>query len=195
MTRLVALVFVLGGASALADDAPRLADVSSARLVPDVAPPVQYGSLFAATSAFGFTASVTGVLVGAGFGALSNNLFGALLPGALLGNLLLPPLITALSAVLVGNVDGVRFTAWWPLLGAFVANAAVYLLTSLVLPIAVSFANPGTLLLYALVDGLVMAGATTGVMALTEQKPVSTVRSFAPGVTDTTFVALSTVQL
>ncbi len=177
----------------LVTDAPRMTLANAAPLTPTAEAPVSYGGLFAATSLIGFSAATTGALLGSAFGALSNNLLGALLPGALL-NLLVPPLITALSAVFIGNVTGQRFTAWWPLLGAFVANAVVYVIASLALPVAIG-ANGGTLLLYALVDGVVMAGATTGVMALTEKKAVTTVRSFVPGVTDTTFVALSTVEL
>ncbi len=198
MTRLPLLLLLLAGVAAAQprlDDAPRRLLASTPRLVPEAAPQqVGYGAIFAATSAIGFTASVTGVLLGTAFGSLSNTLMGALLPGALLSNLLLPPLFTALSAVFIGNLHGERFTAWWPLLGAFAVNAAVYVLASFALPIAIG-ANAGTLLLYALVDGVVMAAATTGVMALVEQKPVATVRSFVPGVTDTTFVALSTVAL
>lgn len=150
------------------------------------------GELFAKTSAIGVASSATGVLIGAGLGSLSNNLLGVLLPGALIGNLLFPPIVTVLGALLMGNwEDAGRFSFWWPVLGAFLVNAAVYVVTSLAFSFAVAWTNPVSLLLYALVDGVLMAGATTGIMALTERKNVSTVQSFVPGVSDTTFVAVS----
>ncbi|MFO0597802.1 MAG: hypothetical protein U0228_21050 [Myxococcaceae bacterium] len=180
----------------------------SARLLPDelpgagggesvTAPAAQgigFGELFVKTAAVGTAASATGILIGAGLGTLSNNLIGAALPGLLLPTLILSPLITVLAARLMGNWDDAdRFGFWIPFAGAFVVNAAAVILTSLVFNVAVGITNPLSLMVFALADGVLMSGATTGLMALTEKKKVSTVRSFAPGVTDTTFVALQEV--
>lgn len=156
-------------------------------------PEMGYGELFAKTSAVGLASSATGVLIGAGLGALSNNLIAAAVP-VLLANLFLPPVLTVLAAVLMGNWDSPgRFGFWLPVLGAFVVNAAAYVLASLVL--VVPWTNPVALLLYTLVDGLLMSGATVGVMALTEKKPTTTVKSFVPGISDTTMVSLVKVDL
>ena len=50
----------------------------------------------------------------------------------------------------------------------------------------------------AVVQGLVMGGATTGLMALTEKKNethTSVIPSFVPGISDTTFVSFGKVDL
>ncbi len=154
---------------------------------------IGFGELFAKTSAVGMASSTAGVLIGAGLGSLSSNLIFAALP-VLLANLFLPPVLTVLAAMLMGNWDAPgRFGFWLPVLGAFAVNAVAYVLASLVL--VVPWTNPVALLLYTLVDGLLMSGATVGVMALTEKKPTSVVKSFVPGITDTTFVPLVKVDL
>lgn len=202
----------------LLDDAPKLALGASPRLLPVVqghgegkgeadcgcececstVPPMGYGELFVKTAAVGTLASTTGVMLGAGLGTLSNNLIGAALP-VLLANLFVPPIVTVLVALLIGNWDTPdRFGSFWlPLAGAFVVNAALYVVVSLVFQVAVAWTNPVALLLYTLADGVLMSGATVGVMALTEkkQKPVAVLPSFVPGVSPTTFVPLSTVNL
>ncbi|MFZ5444592.1 MAG: hypothetical protein ACOZQL_31655 [Myxococcota bacterium] len=223
MTKLlvVPLALALGATTALAegrsarllDDAPKLAMGAAPRLLPVVlghgesegdcgcececAPPMGYGELFTKTAAVGVVASAAGVMLGAGLGTLSNNLIGAALP-VLLANLFVPPIVTVLVAMLLGNWDSPgRFGFWLPVAGAFVVNAAVYVLTSLVLQIAVAWTNPVAMLLYTLVDGVLMSGATVGIMALTEKKPDKTavIPSFVPGVSATTFVPLTTVKL
>lgn len=213
MTKLlvVPLAFALCASSALAEsrsahllgDAPKLLLGASPRLL-DAAlgasdhechcePRMGYGELFAKTSAVGLAASTAGVLIGAGLGALSNNLIAAAIP-VLLANLFLPPVLTVLAAMLLGNWDSPgRFGFWLPVLGAFVVNAAAYVLASLVFGVA--WTNPVALLLYTLVDGLLMSGATVGIMALAEKKTTGSVTSFVPGVGDTTFVPLVKVGL
>lgn len=153
-----------------------------------------WGSLFLKTSLVGTASTATGALVGAGLGSLSNNLIGAAVP-VLLANLFLPPVLTVAAALLMANWDDVgRFGFWAPVAGAFVVNAAAYVLASLVF--VVPWANPAALLVYSLVDGLLMSGASMGLMALTENKATpTTVTSFVPGVTDTTVVPVWKVDL
>jgi hypothetical protein len=198
-----------GRSARLLGDAPKLLMGTSPRVLDgllgqkdecDCEHRMGFGELFAKTSAVGIAASATGVLVGAGLGSLSNNLIGAILPGALIGNLLLPPILTVLAAMLIGNWDEPgRFSSFWlPLLGAFVGNAAVYVIVSLALNVAVAWTNPVSLMVYAVVQGLVMGGANTGLMALTEKKKdahTTVIPSFVPGISDTTFVSFGKVDL
>ena len=208
----LSLVLLLGATSALAQtrsasllgDVPRAALAATPHLLPQAAGAVDVsqnperislGELFVKTSAVGVASSAVGVLIGAGLGSLSNNLYVALLTGGLLGNVLFPAVVTVLAEVLMGNWNEPgRFGFWLPFAGALVVNLAVFAVSSLVLNVALAWTNPVSLLLYALVDGVLMSGASTGLMALTEKKPVSTVTSFVPGVSDTTFVGLSKVE-
>ncbi|HEY1089152.1 MAG TPA: hypothetical protein VGE37_15715 [Archangium sp.] len=213
MPKLVSLAVVLLAAHAFADgrsasllgDAPRVALAAAPRLLeaaagaPDVkqAPAavegIGYGEHFVKTSAVGVASTVTGVLLGAGFGALSNNLIAAAVP-VLLMNLFVPPIITVLAAMLIGNWDTPgRFGFWLPMVGAFVVNAAAYVISSLLL--VVPWTNPAALLAYAFIDGILMGGTTVGLMHLTQKKDAPVVKSFVPGVTDTTLVALMEVPL
>ncbi|MDP1824131.1 MAG: hypothetical protein Q8L48_12840 [Archangium sp.] len=179
---------LLGSTPRLLDSALAAADVKDT-----VAANIGFGEHFAKTSAVGMASSLTGVLLGAGLGVLSNNLIGAAIP-VLLANLFLPPILTVLMAMLVGNWETPgRFGFWLPLAGAFVVNAAAYVIASLVL--VVPWTNPAALLLYCLVDGLLMGGATVGIMHLTEKKKPGTITSFVPGVSDTTFVSMMKVNL
>jgi hypothetical protein len=174
---------------------PRLLDAAlgAAEVKETAVAGIGFGEHFAKTAAVGMGASVTGVLLGAGLGSLSNNLIGAAIP-LLICNLFLPPVLTVLVAMLVGNWEQAgRFSFWLPLAGAFVVNAAAYLIASLV--IGVAFTNPLGLLLYSLVDGILMSGATVGVMHLTEKKQTTMVTSFVPGVSDTMLVPLAKVNL
>lgn len=211
-TLVLSLVLALGATSALAQrrsasllsDAPLAALGSTPHLLPvgagamDVERTpsrISLGELFVKTSAVGVAATAAGTLIGAGLGALTNNLYVALLTGGLLGNILFPAVVTVLAEMLMGNVESPgRFGFWLPFAGAVVVNIAVFALTSLVMPFATAWSNPVALLLYSLVDGVLMSGASTGLMALTEQKPVTTVRSFVPGVGDTTVVSFSKVE-
>ena len=137
--------------------------------------------------------SVTGVLIGAGLGSLSNNLIAAAIP-VLLANLFLPPILTVLVAMLIGNWESPgRFGFWLPLAGAFAVNAAAYVIASLFL--VVPWTNPVALLLYSLVDGMLMGGATVSLMHLTSKKQPVLLTSFVPGVTDTMMVPLMKVNL
>lgn len=191
----------------LLDDAPKVINAATPRLIDQslaaadaqqTAPAkeaIGLGELFAKTYAVAVASSAAGIVLGAGLGVLSNNLIGAAIPGLLIANLILPPLLTVLAATLMGNWDQAdRFGFWLPLGAAFLVNAAAIIVTGLFLPIAVGITNPLSLVVFSLIDGLLMSGASIGVMALTEKKKVSTVSSFVPGVTDTTFVTLSEVK-
>ena len=179
---------MLGASPHLLDAALGAADVKETAVAG-----IGFGEHFAKTAAVGMASSVTGVLIGAGLGSLSNNLIGAAIP-ILLSNLFLPPILTVLAAMLVGNWEQAgRFSFWLPLAGAFVVNAAAYVIASLLL--VVPWTNPIALLLYSLVDGLLMSGATVGVMHLTEKKQTTIVTSFVPGVGDTMLVPLVKVSL
>jgi hypothetical protein len=181
---------LLGATPRLLDSALAAADVKD---TPSTPLGTGWGEHFAKTSAVGMASSLTGVLIGAGLGTLSNNLIGAAIP-VLLANLFLPPILTVLVAMLVGNWETPgRFGFWLPLAGAFVVNAAAYVIASLFL--VVPWTNPAALLLYCLVDGLLMGGTTVGLMHLTEKKKPGTITSFVPGVTDTTFVSMMKVDL
>jgi hypothetical protein len=186
-------------------DAPRVLLASAPRLlapnvlgaaeVQAVSEGIGYVEHLVKTSAIGLASSATGVLLGAGLGALSNNLIAAAVP-VLLANLFFPPIVTVLVAQVLGNwkTPG-RFGFWLPLAGAFVVNAAAYVIASLAL--VVPWTNPLALLLYTLVDGVLMGGTTVGLMHLTQKKPqaTTTLPSFVPGVSDTAMVSLWRVSL
>lgn len=174
---------------------PRLLDAALAATdVKDtVAQRMGLGEHLTKTTIVGMASSITGVLIGAGLGALSNNLIAAAIP-VLLANLFLPPVVTVLVAMLLGNMDAPgRFGFWLPLAGAFVVNAAAYVIASLFL--VVPWTNPAALLVYSLIDGLLMGGASVGLMHLTEKKQPTVVTSFVPGVSDTTLVPMVKVNL
>lgn len=188
----------------LLSDAPRVLLAGTPRLLDsalgaaDVQQAVEnlgFGEHFAKTAAVGTATSVTGVLIGAGLGMLSNNLIAAAIP-VLIANLFLPPIVTVLVSMWLGNLTSPgRFTSFWlPVGGAFVANAAAYVIASLLL--VVPWTNPAALLVYALVDGLLMSGASVGLMHLTQNKTApAKVTSFIPGVSDTTIAPLVKVNL
>lgn len=208
---LVPLVLALFAATAQAEtrsarllgDAPQLllgatpklldAALAATELKQRVTDGMGLGEHLAKTTAVGMASSLTGVLIGAGLGSLSNNLIGAAIP-ILLANLFLPPILTVLVAMLIGNWDSPgRFGFWLPLAGAFVVNAAAYVIASLFL--VVPWTNPVALLLYSLVDGMLMGGATVSLMHLTQKKKPVLLTSFVPGVTDTMMVPMMKVNL
>lgn len=153
-----------------------------------------FGTHFATTLGVGILGSTAGVLLAVPLTLLSNALVGQL--PALLVSLLAGPALTALGAWLVGNQhDAGRYGYWGAFGAATVAHLVVFLVTTLALPIAVAWTNPVSLLLYSLVDGLFMTGAAVGTMHLFPRKaPAATVASFVPGVGDTAFIPLSTVD-
>lgn len=182
----------LGAAPRLLDGALGAADVKE---TPAGLEGIGFAEHFTKGAAIGVGSTVLGALVGAGLGALSNNLIVSVLAVGL-SNLFIPPILTVLLAQLVGNWDSPgRFGFWLPLAGAFVVNAALYLVTSFVL--AVPWTNVAALLLYSLADGVLMSGASVGLMHLTQQPKVAppTVTSFVPGVSETTLVPLVKVAL
>jgi hypothetical protein len=179
---------LLGATPRLLDGALAATDVKE-----EVAQTMGFGEHFAKTTAVGMASSVTGVLIGAGLGMLSNNIIGAAVP-VLLANLFLPPVVTVLVAMLLGNMGSPgRFGFWLPLAGAFVVNAAAYVIASLFL--VVPWTNPAALLVYSLIDGLLMSGASVGLMHATQKKQPTTVTSFVPGISDTTLVSMVKVNL
>lgn len=187
-------------------DAPKLALAATPRLLdaalgaadvqetPAVAG-IGFAEHFTKGAVIGMGSTVVGTLIGAGLGVLSNNLIVAALCVAL-PNLIIPPLLTALLTQLIGNWDQPgRFNLGWPFVGALVVNAALYVVTSFV--IAVPWTNVAALLLYSLVDGVLMSGASVGLMHLTENKKLAapTVASFVPGVSETVLVPVMKVNL
>lgn len=182
---------LMGATPRLLDAALAATDVKDSA-VPAVAG-IGFGEHFGKTAAIGMASSVTGVLIGAGLGMLSNNLIAAAVP-VLLANLFLPPVVTVLMAMLIGNWDSPgRFSFWGPALGAFAVNAAAYVIASLFM--VVPWTSPVALLLYSLVDGVLMSGVSVGLMHLTQKKAPATITSFVPGVSDTAFIALTRVNL
>jgi hypothetical protein len=179
-------------APSMAQLAPQASDVSGSEAF---LPGPAYGVHFAKTFGAGVVGSTAGVLLGTALGQLSNDLIWSALP-VLLSNLFVGPIVTVLVAMLVGN-DGSsgRYGFWGPVGVAFALNAALYVVVSLALNVAVSYATPLPLLLYTLVDSLLMTGGSVGLMHLTEKKVASSaIPSFIPGVTDTQVAALSTVR-
>lgn len=173
----------------LLDGASGAADVTAAQ-----AEALSFGEHFTKATAVGMASTATGVLLGAGLGMLSNNLVVSALLVAL-SNLVIPPLVTVLVAQLLGNwVSPGRFRFGLPFAAAFTLNAALYVASSLL--VAIPWTNVAALLLYSLVDGLVMSGASVGLMHLTAQRQAApTVASFVPGVSDTCLVPLARVSL
>lgn len=195
--------FADGRSARLLDDTPRLALASAPRLVDtalgvDVTKsttPISYMEHLAKTTAAGVFATTAGVIVAYGLGTLSSTLIWTAIP-VLLSHLFIPPVLTVLAALLMGNWDSPgRFGFWMPFAGTFLVNAAVFVVASLFL--TVPWTNPVALLLYTLVDGLLMGGTTVGLMHLFEKKPAATatLRSFVPGVSDTNVVPLVKVAL
>jgi hypothetical protein len=197
--RLLPLVLVL--ALPATASAARLLDVEPAGPsllgTPGPAPAaIGFGEHLGKTVGLGVFSSTAGVLLAVPLGMLSNALLGQL--PALLVSLLVGPALTTLGAWLIGNHDDAGRFGYW---GAFGVTAlvhlAVLLVTSLALPVAVAWTNPVSLLLYSLVDGLLMSGASVGFMHLVPRRRAApaTLQSFAPGVSDTAFVPLSSVEL
>jgi len=173
-------------------DAPKLL-LAATEVKPNVTDGMGFGEHLTKTAAVGMASSIAGVLIGAGLGSLSNNLIAAVVP-VLLANLFLPPILTVLVAMLIGNWDSPgRFSFWLPLAGAFVVNAAAYVIASLFM--VVPWTNPVALLLYSLVDGMLMGGATVSLMHLTAKKQPVLLTSFVPGVTDTMMIPVMKVNL
>lgn len=209
MTKTLTLVAALMATHAVAmprllDDAPR--QLASATLMaaeptltPNVATPaaiegIGFGEHFGKTSAVGVVSVMGSTLIAAGIGSLGISLFAGPLIG-LLVNAFLPPIITTLMAQLIGNWDTPgRFGFWLPALGAFAVNIGAYLIASFAIGIA--WTNPAGLLAYSLITGVLMTGASVGLMHATQTKVAApTITSFVPGVTDTALIPLAKVAL
>jgi hypothetical protein len=185
----------------LLDDAPRRAVLPSVLGAPDapssitVAPTsagLDFGTHFGITLVPSIFASTAGVVLAWALGGLSNTLLGAIIP-ALLAHLLVGPGLTALVALLVGNDKESRFGFWGPAAGAFLIHAATFLVASLLL--VVPWTNPVALLAYTAIDGVLMAGASVGLMHLFPKKVAAAeLRSFVPGVSETRVLPMATLH-
>lgn len=171
------------------------ATLASEGVAADATPAIGFGEHFGKTLGLGVFASTAGVLLAVPLGMLSNALLGQL--PALLVSLLAGPALTTLGAWLIGNHgDSGRYGYWGAFGVTFLVHLAVFVVTSLALPVSVAWSNPVSLLLYSLVDGLLMSGTSVGFMHLFPNKKkvaAPTVTSFVPGVTDTAFVPMSSV--
>jgi hypothetical protein len=188
-------------ANGVSSDAPyrsaRLIDEpSSASSVEPVNHTLTFATHFARTllpAIFGSTAGVIGAVA---LGSLSNSLLGAAIP-VLLVHLLIPPILTVFSALLLGNhINPGRFNFWLPMLGTFLLHAAVFVVGSLVF--SIPWTNPLALLAFTVVDGMLMSVTSVGLMHLFQNaatQKMSVIKSFVPGVSDTTFISMWRTQL
>jgi hypothetical protein len=183
----------------LTDDAPLVAALapSAAALAMHAADEVaaqhddrpSFGLHLAKTFPVGVLSSAVGVMVGTLLGPLSNNLIVALLPVAL-GQLIVPPVLTVLAAMLFGP-EGSGF--WLPLAPTFVLHAAATVIAWLLLTVSVS--NPVSMFLFSVVDGLIMSASSVGMMQLLAKRPPATaLPSFVPGVTDTQVASMMKLE-
>jgi hypothetical protein len=122
-----------------------------------------WGEHFAKTFAISVVATSGGLALGSGLGSLSNQL-GVAAAGTLLSNLIVGPVLTVVTALVVGDGRLRNPGFWGPLAVAMLVNAALFALTSLVPVFAVSWANPAANLVYSLVDGLLMTSASVGLL-------------------------------
>ncbi|MBL8923973.1 MAG: hypothetical protein JNJ54_34270 [Myxococcaceae bacterium] len=203
----LALALALGASQALAarlllpEDVPAAspaspADAPSASSTAERRSPPSFGVHFGVTAAAG--------MVGAPIGLLLANLLGnlpiSLIPTAILGLLpmgLVAPAFAALAGWLFGNwnlteADG-RFSFW----AGFGAAALVHIIATVIAGFAgVSVAGIPGLILFSVIDGAAMGAAGVGAMRFfrKEPAPVTVLPSFAPSVSVTTFVPLSSVS-
>lgn len=156
--------------------------------------PVHWSIQGGAGVAGGLLSVPVAIYLGQWFGSLSNSIIGAAIPTFLcLG--LIPPLITTLAAWAVGNWHEWGTYRFWPAAGAaFVVNALALVVAGFA---GVNTLSVGSVLLFALVDGLFMSGAATATMRLwpLKQPPnASTVSMRDPVVGPTYVVRLSEVS-
>jgi hypothetical protein len=141
-----------------------------------------------------FFASTAGVVLTTLVGSLTNSLAGVGASALLM--LLVPPVLTALTALLVGNDSGERYRFWGPLGVAFVLHAAVFIVTSLAFGFAVPWSDPTALLAFAAVDAVLMTLGAVSTMHLFPLKVAPPeIPAFAPGVSPTRIVSLAKVAL
>ena len=153
---------------------------------------------FGVAFATAFVAIPAGQYLATLFGNLSNNLIGGLIPGALVMGLVAPALV-ALASWLYGNKDYLSVTDKpFRFLGPWLITTGVHIVSLIIAGFAgVTVAAPATIFTLALIEGLVLAGANVGSMRLLQNKPSKaavTIRSFAPGVSDTTLVPLAQTE-
>lgn len=211
MRHLLVLSFALGAALVarpagaarllLPDElSPGVAPVSGApsatSAVPLTAPP-SFGVHFGVAAGAG----AIGVPVGFLLANFLGNLSISLIPTALLGLIpmgLVAPTFTALAAWLFGNwnltdADG-RFSFWLGFLAASVVHIAATVVAGF---IGVSLAGIPGLILFSVVDGALMGGATVGFTRLLRKSPAPAalleLPSHSPAVSATTVVPLTTI--
>jgi hypothetical protein len=144
--------------------------------------------------AAGFVSVPVGLVLANFFGSLSNSLIWAAVPALLMMGLVAPTL-TALAGWIFGNMNFFgRDDKPFPFLVPWLANVAINVVALVIAGFAgVSVGMPAGLFVLALLDGGAMGGATVGLMRALQRAPLpaQTLRSFAPGVSDTTFVSLT----
>lgn len=165
---------------------------ADARAVPGFVP--HFGVAFAAA----FVGIPAGQYLATVFGNLSNTLLGGLIPGALVMGLVAPALV-ALVSWLYGNKDSLSSADRpFPFVGPWLITTGVHIVSLIIAGFAgVSVAAPVTVFALALVEGLVLAGANVGAMRLLQHQAVAApvvIRSFAPGVSDTTLIPLARTE-
>ncbi len=143
-------------------------------------------------------------LIGAPVGFLLANLLGnlsiSLIPTAILGLVpmgLVAPAFTAIAAWLFGNwnltdADG-KFSFWLGFAAAAIVHIAATVIAGFV---GVSLAGIPGLILFSVIDGAAMGGATVGTMRFFRKAPAATATvmpSFVPNVSATTMVPLTTI--
>ena len=144
-------------------------------------------------------------LIGAPVGFLLANLLGnlsiSLIPTAILGLVpmgLIAPAFTAIAAWLFGNwnlteADG-KFSFWLGFAAAAIVHIAATVIAGFV---GVSLAGIPGLILFSVIDGVAMGGASVGTMRFFRKEPAATTTSvmpsFVPNVSATTMVPLTTI--
>lgn len=189
--------------AALPADAPRAeaAPVSLTNTTPSASllaptrekrPAWTYGAHLGLGIATGIVAAPVGLYLATWLGHLSNTLLGAALPWLLVGGFFAPT-VTTLVAWLFGHGDEPRPAFWLPWVAAVVVNAIALVVGGFT---GLTVMKPVGMLLYSLIDGIAMGGMSVGTMHWLDPRKAApvTLRSFAPGVCDTTMVSLSQVE-
>ncbi|MGQ0508710.1 MAG: hypothetical protein ACT4TC_25700 [Myxococcaceae bacterium] len=124
-------------------------------------------------------------------GSLSNSLIWSALP-SLLSMALIPPTLTTLVAWWLGNwVNPGRFGFWAP----WVVSCAVNVVALIVGGFAgISVGVPVRLLLFSVIDGVLVGGASAATMRLWAERARPPIPSFSPGISPTHVVTLGKVS-
>lgn len=149
------------------------------------------------TFAAAFITIPVGQVLASLIGNLSINLIATAIPSLLIMGLVAPTL-TALAGWLFGNMNFFgRDDKPYPFVVPWLIGVAVHIAALVIGGFAgVSVGVPAGLFLFALADGFALSSATVGFMHLLQRKPpqAAALRSFVPGVSDTTVVPLAVSQ-